>query len=76
MGKILKNRETLCSCGENMIRECVLIQRDDYLVNICECICGNIYIIKLKPFNFKQFTREEFIYFLNKYNIDINPKEV
>lgn len=53
---ILKARETLCECGKDLLRG-AMVQKNDLLCNVMECsACHNIYIIKSRPEDFKQFT--------------------
>ncbi len=68
---VLKDRETLCECGENILRIGVLTQKHDLLYNIMECVvCHNIYIIKSEVVNFKQYSKNQFIKFLSDNNIN------
>ena len=68
---ILKARETLCECGKDLLYG-VLTQKNNLLYNIVECnICHNVYIVKSKPEDFKQFTKEQFNNFAIRSGINI-----
>ena len=72
---ILKDKETLCKCGNNIFRDGILTSYksnigEEFLVNIAECKeCDTFYIIKSYPKRFQQFTRDQFLEFLKLANL-------